>query len=68
MVSVPGGEFVMGFADQDSQGYNDERPQHPVTVPSFFMGRYPVTVETWPLGTRLTRRSLSAPRVQAHRS
>ncbi|WP_017660040.1 formylglycine-generating enzyme family protein [Baaleninema simplex] len=29
------------------QGYNEERPQHEVTVPSFFMGKYPVTQAQW---------------------
>lgn len=47
MVWIPGGEFAMGSADNDKDGYGDERPQHRVTVPSFFMGRYPVTQAQW---------------------
>ena len=47
MVQIPGGEFDMGSADNDSEGYSDERPQHRVSVPSFFMGRYPVTQAQW---------------------
>lgn len=29
------------------RGENRERPQHPVTVPSFLMGKYPVTQAQW---------------------
>jgi len=47
MIWVPGGEFDMGSADDDEDAYSDERPQHHVTVPGFFMGRYPVTQAQW---------------------
>mgnify|MGYP001793934236 CR=1 FL=1 len=43
MVYIPDGTFIMG-APEDEEGSRDsERPQHEVTVPSFFMGKYPVT-------------------------
>ncbi len=29
------------------QGTDEERPQHSVTVPSFFMGKYPITQAQW---------------------
>jgi formylglycine-generating enzyme required for sulfatase activity len=29
------------------EGYDDERPQHEVTVAPFLMGKYPVTQEQW---------------------
>jgi formylglycine-generating enzyme required for sulfatase activity len=45
MVMVPGGTFLMGSAGRE--GYDDERPQHSVSVPPFFLGRYPVTQEQW---------------------
>jgi formylglycine-generating enzyme required for sulfatase activity/uncharacterized caspase-like protein len=38
MVQIPGGTFTMGPLD-----YDDEKPPHQVTVPGFFMGKYPVT-------------------------
>ncbi|MDB9526270.1 formylglycine-generating enzyme family protein [Oscillatoria sp. CS-180] len=47
MIWVPSGEFDMGSAEDDSEGYSDERPQHRVTVSGFFMGRYPVTQAQW---------------------
>ncbi|MDQ3818801.1 MAG: bifunctional serine/threonine-protein kinase/formylglycine-generating enzyme family protein [Acidobacteriota bacterium] len=41
MVLVPGGTFTMG--SPPDEGPNDERPQHSVTLPSFYMSKYEVT-------------------------
>src|SRR5205085_9243771 len=41
MVLVPGGTFVMG--SPSDEGPDDERPQHQVTVPAFYMSKYEVT-------------------------
>jgi formylglycine-generating enzyme required for sulfatase activity len=45
MVRIPGGTFQMG--SPVGQGDDNERPQHFVTVPSFFMGKYPITQAQW---------------------
>jgi len=45
MVVIPSGMFLMG--SPKSYGYDDERPQHSVTVTSFLIGKYPVTQEQW---------------------
>jgi formylglycine-generating enzyme required for sulfatase activity len=45
MISIPAGEFLMG--SPDGEGYNSEKPQHLVTVPEFFMGKYSVTQRQW---------------------
>jgi formylglycine-generating enzyme required for sulfatase activity len=42
MVVLPGGEFLMGSANDDEMAYA-ERPQHPVTVSGFCMATTPVT-------------------------
>ena len=43
MVNIPSGLFQMG-APEDEQGADDEeRPQHFVNVPAFYMGKYPIT-------------------------
>ena len=42
MVYLPGGKFMMGSSEDDS-----EKPQHEVTVPSFALGKYPVTQAQW---------------------
>jgi formylglycine-generating enzyme required for sulfatase activity len=39
LVSIPGGKFMMG----DERHHQDEQPVHQVTVPAFFMSRYPIT-------------------------
>ncbi|MGK7958765.1 MAG: SUMF1/EgtB/PvdO family nonheme iron enzyme, partial [Crocosphaera sp.] len=45
MVAIPDGTFIMG--SPENEGYSDERPQHSVTVSSFFMGKYPITQAQW---------------------
>ncbi|REJ43172.1 MAG: TIR domain-containing protein [Microcystis flos-aquae TF09] len=56
MVAIPGGTFTMGTEDEEierlvkkfnSDGFRSERPQHRVTVSSFYMGRYPITQAQW---------------------
>ncbi|MFG6097333.1 SUMF1/EgtB/PvdO family nonheme iron enzyme [Leptothoe sp. ISB3NOV94-8A] len=47
MVKIPGGVFWMG-SPKDELGHRDsESPQHKVTVPTFYMGKYPVTQRQW---------------------
>ncbi|OBQ32520.1 MAG: sulfatase-modifying factor protein [Anabaena sp. CRKS33] len=43
MAVIPGGTFMMGSPENEEGRSDDESPQHQVTVPSFFMGKYPVT-------------------------
>jgi eukaryotic-like serine/threonine-protein kinase len=43
MVQIPGGTFMMGSPATESKRRDNESPQHQVTVPNFFMGKYPVT-------------------------
>ena len=47
MIEIPTGTFSMGASDKELNRDNSERPQHKVTVPSFYMGRYPVTQAQW---------------------
>ena len=47
MVHIPGGTFLMGSPENEESSSSDESPQHQVTVPSFFMGKYPVTQKQW---------------------
>jgi formylglycine-generating enzyme required for sulfatase activity len=47
MVLIPGGTFWMGSPNDEIDRQKTESPQHEVTVPSFFMGRYPVTQAQW---------------------
>lgn len=47
MILVPGGAFMMGSPKDEPEREEREGPQHSVTVPTFFMGRYPVTQAQW---------------------
>ena len=40
MIAIPGGTFLMGSPENEAERDSDESPQHQVTVPSFFMGKY----------------------------
>ena len=45
MVSIPGGTFLMG--SPKDRGDSDEKPQHPVTLGSFYISKFPVTQAQW---------------------
>ena len=47
MVAISGGTFKMGSPESEFGRYDNESPQHKVTLDSFFMGRYPVTQAQW---------------------
>lgn len=43
MVSIPAGEFLMGSPNAEKDRNEDESPQHKVSVPAFFMGKFAIT-------------------------
>jgi formylglycine-generating enzyme required for sulfatase activity len=43
MIKIPKGDFIMG----DNNGIDRKKPEHPVHVPSFYIGKYPVTQALW---------------------
>jgi formylglycine-generating enzyme required for sulfatase activity len=47
MVFIKGGKFTMGSPEDELERRDDEGPQHDVTVPDLFMGKYQVTQEQW---------------------
>jgi hypothetical protein len=47
MVEIPAGIFIMGAPASEKRSIDNERPQHEVNIPSFFMGKYPVTQAQW---------------------
>lgn len=57
MVLIPGGSFWMGTEEEEIEklyktydvnyNFSAETPQHKVKIPTFLMGRYPVTQEQW---------------------
>jgi formylglycine-generating enzyme required for sulfatase activity len=42
-VEVPGGAFLMGASDHDTNAQSDEKPQHTVTLPTYWIGKTEVT-------------------------
>ncbi|MEM6866809.1 MAG: formylglycine-generating enzyme family protein [Cyanobacteria bacterium P01_C01_bin.121] len=55
MVLIKGGSFWMGSPDDEPESTKAEGPQREVTVPTFFMGRYPVTQAQWKVVSELPR-------------
>ena len=47
MLLVPEGTFLMGAAENDFSSAADERPQHEVHLPQFYMDKYEVNVEQY---------------------
>ena len=47
MMQIPAGTFMMGSPEDEPERLESEGPQHEVTVPLFFMGKYPVTQAQW---------------------
>ncbi len=47
MIRLPGGSFQMGSPDNEQGRYDNEGPQHRVTVPSFSIGKYEITQAQW---------------------
>jgi formylglycine-generating enzyme required for sulfatase activity len=43
-VEIAAGSFLMGSLPKDQDALGGEKPQHPVTLPTYYMARYPVTV------------------------
>jgi formylglycine-generating enzyme required for sulfatase activity len=41
---VPGGPFLMGSSEDDPDAIDREKPQHELTLPTYYVSRYPVTV------------------------
>ncbi|MEM6839719.1 MAG: formylglycine-generating enzyme family protein [Cyanobacteria bacterium P01_C01_bin.120] len=43
LVKIPGGRFQMGSPPDEADSFDRERPQHWVTVPELWLGKFPVT-------------------------
>ncbi|MEP0921229.1 formylglycine-generating enzyme family protein [Leptolyngbya sp. ST-U4] len=47
MMLIPAGTFLMGSPEDEVDRSPSESPQHEVSVPTFFMGKYPITQAQW---------------------
>jgi len=47
LVKVPEGEFLMGSSEVDGYANDYEKPQHTLYLRTFYIGKYPVTVDEY---------------------
>ena len=47
MMQIPAGTFLMGSPESEEGRSKNESPQHPVSIPNFFMAKYPITQAQW---------------------
>jgi formylglycine-generating enzyme required for sulfatase activity/GH24 family phage-related lysozyme (muramidase) len=47
MLRIPAGSFLMGSSTEEPGRFDDEGPQHPVTLAEFFLARTPITQAQW---------------------
>lgn len=47
MIRVEGGSFMMGLPDNDSDAYDEEKPQHRVMISDYYIGETQVTQALW---------------------
>jgi formylglycine-generating enzyme required for sulfatase activity len=55
LIKIPAGSFMMGAAQNEFESEGSERPQHPVNVSEFYMGKHPITQDQWRFGANLPR-------------
>ncbi len=58
MIPIPGGEFLMGSPDSESDRNDDEGPQHKVMLEPFWMGKTEVTWDEFELWSIRLERAL----------
>ncbi len=47
LVKIPEGEFLMGSSGEDKEARDNERPQHTLYLPSYYIAKHPVTVDEY---------------------
>lgn len=57
MIYVEGGTFMMGASDDDKEANSDAKPQHQVTLDSYYIAEFEVTQSQWKkiMGTTINR-------------
>ena len=58
LAAIPEGKFHMGSTDDDKYHDKNEKPQHVVEVPPFYMSKYPITQEQWRAVAQLEKISI----------
>jgi formylglycine-generating enzyme required for sulfatase activity len=61
LVCVPAGEFLMGSdKSKDKDADDDELPQYPITLDTYLIGKYPVTVAQFAAFVKATKHKTQA--------
>jgi formylglycine-generating enzyme required for sulfatase activity len=47
LIKIPAGEFLMGSSDADKDARDNEKPQHTLYLPDYYIAKYPVTVDEY---------------------
>lgn len=47
MIEIPGGSFMMGSSEDETESRMNEKPLHKVNVHPFYLGRFPITQSQW---------------------
>lgn len=47
MVAIPSGTFLMGSSNKEHGRNKNEGPQHKVTIPDFYIGKFEITQAQW---------------------
>jgi formylglycine-generating enzyme required for sulfatase activity len=55
LIKIPTGSFIMGAPEDETGSRDNERPQHRVKVPEFYLGKYPITQAQWRFGASLPK-------------
>ena len=53
MMQIPAGTFLMRSPESEEGRLESESPQHQVSVPSFFISKYPVTQAQWRIVSKM---------------
>jgi formylglycine-generating enzyme required for sulfatase activity len=56
LIKIPAGSFLMGtLKNEEAKSPDVERPQHPVNIAEFYLGKYPITQAQWQFGASLPK-------------
>jgi formylglycine-generating enzyme required for sulfatase activity len=56
LIKIPAGSFLMGtLKNEEAKSPDVERPQHPVNIADFYLGKYPITQAQWQFGASLPK-------------
>jgi formylglycine-generating enzyme required for sulfatase activity len=66
MVSIPGGEFLLGSPEDEAQRSETEGPLLSVQIKSFFMGKFPITQSQWAAVAALPKVEIDLKREPSH--